>query len=185
MGKLLVYNFVTTNGYYKGPNEDVSWSHRGGKEENEYAEEGAQSEGVLIFGRVTYQMMAAYWPSPMALQNDPVIADGMNRSQKIVFSRTMKKADWNNTRIVKEDLIGEIKKLKQAGKNLTLLGSGSISAQLAQAGLIDEYQIMIHPVLLGGGSSLYHSLDHPVELQLTNSRIMKSGVVLLCYQPKR
>jgi dihydrofolate reductase len=116
MGKLSVFNFITLNGFYKGPNNDISW-HRHGAEENEFASEGLKSGSILLFGRVTYEMMAGYWPTPLAAQNDPSTAEGMNNSEKIVFSRTLKNAKWNNTRIISVNLIEEVKKLKKNGKD--------------------------------------------------------------------
>jgi len=184
MGRLIAFNFTTLNGYFKGPHDDISWNHHNTGEENDYAKEGAGSGSTLIFGRVTYEMMAAYWPSANALENNPDVAKGMNKSEKIVFSRTLKKADWNNTRIVKNNIAEEIKKLKQVpGKNMTVLGSGSIVSQLAEQGLIDEYQIMVNPVALGDGTPLFNGIQHPLQLKLTSSRVFKSGVVLLIYQP--
>jgi len=184
MGRLTTFNFTTLNGYFKGPQDDISWSMHKQGEENDYASEGANSASTLIFGRVTYQMMAAYWPSADALKNNPEVAQGMNNSEKIVFSRTLKKADWNNTRIIKNNIVEEIKKLKEVpGKNLTILGSGSIISQLAEAGLIDEYQIMLYPLALGDGTPLFKGIQHPLNLALTGSRVFKSGSVLLSYRP--
>ncbi len=183
MAKLGVFNFVTLNGYYKGTNEDISW-HRHGGEEKTYSEEGAKSESILLFGRITYQMMAGYWPTALAAKNDPVVANGMNKSEKIVFSRTLKKVDWNNTRIVSENLVDEVKKLKRKrGKDLTILGSGSIVTQLAEAGLVDEYALMLDPVALGAGTPLFTGLKRKLNLKLTSTRPFKSGVVLLTYEP--
>jgi dihydrofolate reductase len=183
MRKLTVFNFVTLNGYYKGPKEDISW-HRHGAEENEYAAEGLRSGSTLLFGRVTYEMMASYWPTPAAIKNDPIVAEGMNKADKIVFSRTLKKAEWSNTRLVKDNILEEIKKMKQQpGKDMTLLGSGSIATQLAEHGLIDEYQIMVDPVVLGEGTPIFKGIKHKLDLQLISTRTFKSGVVLLSYQP--
>lgn len=183
MARLGVFNFVTLNGYYKGSNEDISW-HRHGAEESAYAAEGANSDSILLFGRITYQMMASYWPTPQAMKDLPEVAKGMNRSEKIVFSRTLKKADWNNTRIINENMIEEVKKLKkQAKSDMTILGSGSIVSQLADAGLIDHYQIMVDPVALGAGTTLFHGIKRTLGLRLTSTRTFKSGVVLLVYQP--
>jgi dihydrofolate reductase len=183
MATLGVFNFITLNGYYKGPNEDISW-HRHGAEESEYAAEGANSESILLFGRITYQMMASYWPTPMAAKNDPVVAEGMNKAEKIVFSRTLRKADWSNTKLVKDDMIEEVKKLKRHGKkDITILGSGSIVTQLAEAGLIDNYQIMVDPVVLGAGIPMFEGLKQKLDLKLTSTRAFKSGVVLLTYKP--
>src|SRR6267378_4424042 len=176
MGKLGAYNFVTLNGYIKGPNEDISW-HKHGAEESEYAAEGANSGSMLLFGRVTYEMMASYWPTPDAMKNMPVVAAGMNNSDKIVFSRTLKKAEWNNTRLVKDNMVEEIKKLKLSGKDMTLLGSGSIITQLAEHGLIDEYLIMVDPIALGDGTPIFKGLKHPLYLKLTKTKTFKSGVI--------
>ena len=182
MGKVRVFNFVTLNGYFKGPNGDLSW-HRHGEEENEYAAGMLKSGNTLLFGRVTYEMMAGYWPTPNAIKNDPIVAEGMNNSDKIVFSRTLKKAGWNNTRIVKDNIEEEVKKMKQMpGKDMTLLGSGTILVRFAEQGLIDEYQIMVDPVALGDGTPIFKNIKHKLELKLTNTRTFKSGVVLLCYR---
>jgi len=183
MRKVIVFNFVTLNGFYKGPKRDISW-HRHGVEENEYAVENLKSGNTLLFGRVTYEMMASYWPTPIAIKNDPIVAEGMNNADKIVFSRTLKKAEWNNTRLMKTNMVKEIKKMKQmSGKDMTLLGSGNISTQLANQGLIDEYQIMIDPVVIGNGTPLFKDIKNKLDLKLTRTRTLKSGVVLLCYQP--
>ena len=177
------FQFLTLNGYFKGPGNDISW-HRHGEEESDFAAAGAQSGSILLFGRITYQMMAGFWPTPEAQQTMPEVAEGMNRSEKIVFSRTLQKAEWHNTRIISNNIEAEVKKLKkESGKDLTILGSGSILTQLAAAGLIDTYQVMIDPVALGGGTSYLSGLPHKLDLQLTGSRTFKSGVVLLTYQP--
>ena len=185
MRKLTVFNFITLNGYYKGPGGDISWHKQiTGEEESEYAKKGAQSGSVLLFGRVTYEMMAGYWPTPAALQQNPGVAEGMNRSEKIVFSKTLKSADWNNTTLVKDDLVTAVKRLKQQpGGPMTILGSGSIAAPLAAEGLIDEYQFMLDPLALGSGTSIFNGLQQQLNLQLKDTKVFKSGIVLLCYQP--
>ncbi|MBC7875066.1 MAG: dihydrofolate reductase [Ferruginibacter sp.] len=185
MGKLVVYNFVSLNGCFKGPNEDISWAKSGSNEEKEFAAGNLQSGNILLFGRVTYEMMAGYWPTAAALKNDPIVAEGMNTAEKIVFSRTLKKAEWNHTRIVRDKMEEEIKKLKQvAGKDMTLLGSGSIVTQLTEMGLVDEYQVMVHPVAIGGGTPLLKDIHQKLDLVLINTKTFKSGVVLLSYSPK-
>jgi dihydrofolate reductase len=186
MRKLSVFNFTTMNGYCKGPNGDISWHQHGNGEEAEFAREGAGSGSTLLFGRVTYEMMARVWPSPDAIKNMPEVAEGMNKADKIVFSMTLKKAEWNNTRLVKDNMVEEVRKMKQMpGKDMTILGSGSIITQLAEAGLIDEYQFMLDPIALGAGTSLFQSMRNPLNLKLTSSRIFKSGTVLLNYAPIR
>lgn len=184
MGKLTVFNFISLNGFYKGDNEDISW-HKHGGEESAYSEENLQSGSILLFGRVTYQMMENYWPTPMAAEAFPKVAEGMNQAVKIVFSKTLKKVKWNNSRLVK-DLIIEVKKLKKVpGKKLTLLGSGSILAQLAEENLIDEYQFMIDPVAIGKGTPAFKNIKHNLTLKLKATKVFKSGVVLLTYRPSK
>ena len=182
MRKLSVFIFVSLDGYYKGLNEDISW-HRHGAEENQYAADMLEAEHILLFGRKTYEMMAGYWPSEMALQNDPEVAQGMNSAQKIVFSSSLQKASWENTTVMNGDLVSEIENLKaQPGPQLHLLGSGILLTQLAAAGLIDEYQIMTDPVAIGQGTSIFEGLSQPLNLQLQSSRTFGSGTVLNVYR---
>jgi dihydrofolate reductase len=185
MRRVTVFNFVTLNGYYKGPNGDISWHrHGGGEDEAAFAKEGAGGGNTLLFGRVTYEMMARVWPSPDAIKNMPEVAEGMNKADKVVFSMTLRKAEWNNTRLVKGDLVEEVQKMKQqAGKDMTILGSGSIITQLAEAGLIDEYQFMVDPLALGGGTPLFQGMRRVLDLELTGTRAFKSGRLLLNYRP--
>ncbi len=182
MRKLASFTFITLNGFFQGAPGDISW-HVHGAEENQYAADALKGEGVLVFGRVTYQMMASYWPTPLAKQNDPKVAEGMNRAQKIVFSNTMKKADWANTKLISGDIVEETRKLKKmSGPGMVILGSGSVVAQLADAGQIDEYQIMVDPVALGHGSPLFTNIKKKLDLELTGTKAFKSGVVLLTYR---
>ncbi|MGH2565470.1 MAG: dihydrofolate reductase family protein [Ginsengibacter sp.] len=186
MQKLSMFNLVTLDGYFAGQGGDISWHMDAvDKEFHEFAVKNSSSGSTLIFGRVTYELMASYWPSKDALKNDPIIAKGMNTSPKIVFSRTLKKADWANTRLVKDDMPGEIRKLKkQPGKGLTILGSGSIVAQLTEQGLIDEYQIMLVPIIIGKGKTLFEGVKNKLLLKLTDSYTFGNGSVLLYYKSK-
>jgi dihydrofolate reductase len=184
MGKLSVFNFMTLNGYFKGPNDDISWHQHGNPEEGEFAAEGAQSGSIILFGRKTYEMMASFWPTPEAAKSMPEVADGMNKSEKIVFSRTLKKANWNNTRIVSDNIVEEIKKLKTSSKkDMTILGSGSILTQLAEAGLVDTYMLMVDPLALGEGTPIFKGIGQKIELKLIETKSFKSGTVLLTYHP--
>jgi len=184
MRKLIVFNFVTLNGFFKGPNGDISWSMHGDPEDAAYAAESLQSDGILLFGRITYEMMASYWPTREAMKNDPVVAKGMNQSEKIVFSKTLKKADWNNTKLITDNIIEETKKLKkQSAKDLAILGSGSIVTQFAEHSLVDEFQFMVNPIALSDGGTIFKGISGQLNLKLTNSRVFKNGKVLLCYQP--
>lgn len=182
MRKLGVFNFITANGFYKGDQEDISW-HRHGQEEGEYAAEGAQSENVLLLGRKTYDMMASFWPTEAAMQQMPDVADGMNKSQKFVFSRTMTSAAWVNTTVINQDIVKFVDVLKKSeGNDITILGSGSIVTQLSEARLIDEYQLMVDPVVLGSGTPLFQGLNAKLDFKLSHSKVFRSGVVLLVYK---
>lgn len=182
MRKLKSFIFISLDGFYKDKEGDTNW-HNHGEEENEYAAQALRAGDTLLFGRVTYEMMESYWPTSMAISNDPVIAEGMNKADKIVFSRTLKKAGWNNTTLIKDDLIEGIKKIKNTpGADLTLLGSGSIFVRLAEQGLIDEIQLMVDPVVLGSGTPLFNGIHGRLNMKLISSKTFKSGVVLLCYK---
>ncbi|SDH43850.1 dihydrofolate reductase [Dyadobacter soli] len=182
MGKLIAYNFTTLNGYFKGPDNDISW-HRHGEEESAFSADSLEAKATLLFGRVTYEMMASFWPTPAAIENMPEVAKGMNEAEKIVFSTTLESTDWENTTIIQEDLVEAVRKLKAIpGKVMTILGSGSIIAQLAEARLIDEYQFMIDPVAIGEGTPSFQGLTEKLDLKLVGHRVFKSGVVLLSYE---
>lgn len=181
MAKLSVYNFVSLDGYYKSIDGDISW-HTHGEEEHEFSIEQLSKDHILMFGRVTYELMADLWPTKEAVAMAPIVAKGMNDAEKIVFSRTMGRADWNNTRIIKDNMIAEVELLKRTSpKDMTILGSGNVLTQLADAGLIDEYQIMIDPKLIGDGVSMFKGLTKHIPLQLVDTKVFKSGIVLLRY----
>jgi dihydrofolate reductase len=114
----------------------------------------------------------------------PAVAEGMNSLPKVVFSKTLNQASWNNTTLLKGDLAAEMRKMKQApGEDMVILGSGSIVSQLAQEGLIDEYQIVVNPVILGKGRTMFDSVKEKLRLKLTKTRAFGNGNVLLCYEP--
>lgn len=183
MRKLIVFNLVTVDGYFAGEGGDISW-HRVDEEFQELAMQASNSGNILLFGRRTYQLMAGFWPTPEAIRDDPVVAAGMNKAEKIVFSRTLDQAEWHNTRLVKEGMVAEVRRLKeQADKDLTVLGSGSIVAQLAEEGLIDEYHILVNPVALGQGKSMFAGVRERVNLRLIDTRVFGNGNVLLRYEP--
>lgn len=183
MAKLFAFNFLTLNGFFKGTNEDISW-HRHEKEQNEFAAENLQAAGnILLFGRVTYEMMAGYWPTPAAMEHDPFMAERMNTARKIVFSKTLKSANWNNTTLMKDNIEEEVLLLKKQDKDMAILGSGTIITQFAEQGLIDEYHIMIDPVAIGKGTCMFQNINQKLQLELVSTRTFKSGAVLLCYRP--
>lgn len=181
MGKLTVFNFISLNGFFQGPGGDTSWAHE--RPSDDYSSAAMKGESTLLFGRVTYEMMASFWPTPAGVQMSPEIAKKMNASEKVVFSRTLRKADWENTRIA-STLGEEIARLKAAGKNMTVLGSGSIVTQLAEQGLVDAYDIMVHPVALGAGTPMFHGAKKRIDLDVIATRQLKAGAVVLTLVPR-
>jgi dihydrofolate reductase len=186
MRKLIVFNHVSLDGYLQATTV-TSAGLTGGNDDPEYlafVAENAGGEGELLFGRVTYDLMVSYWPTPMASHNDPKVAEGMNRMRKVVFSKTLDTASWNNTQLVKSDLVAAVRKMKEApGPDMTILGSGTIIAQLAPAGVIDEYHLMLDPVILGRGRTMFEGIPDKLNLNLTKTRVFKNGKAHLIYQP--
>jgi dihydrofolate reductase len=182
MRKIIVSNFVSLDGYIEGPNKELDW-HIVDREFLEYAEEMLNSVDAILFGRITYQMMAAYWPTAEAKLSDPVIAAKMNELPKMVFSKTLHSVEWENSSLIKNNIKETVLKLKeQPGKDMVILGSGSIVSAFTQMGIIDEYRIIINPVILGAGKPHFAgSLDKKI-LKLTDVKRLSSGVVMLYYQ---
>lgn len=183
MRKLTVYNMLSIDGFVADINGDMSWAHRQDAETQEFASENAKRDGVLVFGRHTYDQMASFWPTPMAAQLMPGVAEGMNARQKIVFSRSLKKAEWKGTTVVQGDVSVEVPKLlAQSGPDLTVLGSANLVSQLARAGLVDVWSFLVHPVVLGEGLSPFEGLEKPLSLRRTSSRAFQNGAVLNTYE---
>lgn len=183
MRRISVFNNVSLDGFFTDAKNDMSWAHKHDEEWNAFASGNASGQGELLFGRVTYDMMAAFWPTPQAAQMLPHVAAGMNAMRKYVVSRTLDRAAWQNTTLVKGDLVAEATRLKeQPGPDLVILGSGSIVSQLTAAGLIDEYQIVLNPIVLGRGRTLFATVDRTLPLTLTKTRAFKNGNVVLWYE---
>ena len=184
MRRLLVFNSVTVDGYFTDQNGDMSWAHKQDDPEwNAFTAENAKSGGELLFGRVTYDLMASFWPTPAAAQMAPEIAEGMNKAPKVVFSKKLDEASWNNTRVIKGNLAEEIRKLKEApGDGLVLMGSGTIISQIALEGVIDEYQMIVNPLALGKGRTMFDGIEGKLNLTLTSTRAFQNGNVLLSYK---
>ena len=186
MRKVIASVFVTLDGYMVGPNEDMSWVL------NNFNEEMAQYEGdlmdsldTILLGRVTYEIMTNFWPT----HPEEPGADNMNTTPKIVFSKTLDKAEWGkwkNARVVKDHAAEEIAKLKQLpGKNMVIYGSANLVQGFSRLGLIDEYQLLLHPLVVGGGKRLFTDTPQPLGLTLLRTEVYKNGVVVLFYEPER
>jgi dihydrofolate reductase len=185
MRKLIMWNMVTLDGFFEGPKSwDLDWHNDvWGEELEQFSLEQLKSADMLLFGRVTYQGMANYWPSATG---EVEVANFMNNIPKVVFSRTLEKAEWNNTRLVKanaEDQVAELK--QQYGKDMLLFGSANLASSLMRQDLIDEYRLGINPVVLGGGNPLFKPNPDRMKMKLLEAKPLKSGCVILRYQPER
>jgi len=178
-----MWNLVTLDGFFEGPKSwELDWHDSvWGDELEKYSIEQSKSTGMLLFGRVTYEGMASYWPSQKG-----EIADFMNTIPKIVFSKTMKKAEWNNTTLVKGNALEEVAKLKrQPGKNMFVFGSANLSSTLLEHDLFDEINLALAPVILGRGNPLFKASPDRLKMKLLEARPLKSGGVILRYEPER
>jgi dihydrofolate reductase len=187
MRKIITTTWVTLDGFIAGPNEEMDWVIVD-EEMGKYEYDMVSSADTLLLGRTTYQSFAGSWPyvpdSPTADPGEKEYARKVNAMRKIVFSRTLPTVDWNNSILLKEVLPEAITKLKhEAGRDMLIYGSASIVQALTNHGLIDEYQILVHPVVLGSGKPLFQDIRERRKLQLVKTKTFPSGVVGLYYQP--
>ena len=176
-----MWNLMTLDGFFEGPEPwDLDWHNEvWGDELERFSIEQLASADVLVFGRVTYQGMAAYWPNASG-----EVAERMNSIAKIVFSRTLKTAVWTNTTLIRELDAEGVRRLKEEGDGAALVfGSGAFSAALMQADLFDEYRLLVAPVVLGAGTPLFGRGLPRRRLGLLEARALGSGAVLLRYAP--
>jgi dihydrofolate reductase len=181
MRKLIMWNVVTLDGFFEGGHSwALEWhKHVWGEELERFSIEQLRTADMLFFGRVTYEGMAAYWKTATG-----EVAEFMNRLPKIVFSRQLERADWNNSALVKEDVIGTVERLKQAGNgNIFVFGSADLSAYLMQNGVFDEYRLALAPVVLGSGKTLFGRNLAEMKWKLLEARPLSSGCVILRYEP--
>ena len=182
MRKLIQWNLLTLDGYFEGEKKwQLDFHHYfWGKEMEAFSIEQLKSADMLLFGRITYEGMAAYWQKAT-----DEVAGYMNHVPKVVFSRTLDRADWTNTRLVKDDAMGAVRELKsQDGRNLFVFGSGDLCAQLAENGLFDEYRIGLFPVIQGKGKTLFGRGMSQIKLELMEAQPLSTGVVILRYKPR-
>ncbi|MGX5820733.1 dihydrofolate reductase family protein [Chitinophaga lutea] len=184
MARLSAFIFLTINGFYKGPHEDISW-HPHDSEGDELAVNSMQDGHILLFGRRTYELMASFWPTQAAAAEFPLVAAGMNASDKYVCSNTLQKAGWDKTNILRGDAVEAVRNLKAtADRDITILGSGELTTALLAAGLMDNLSLMIDPVAIGAGTTLFGGMGVPAHLLLTSTRVFSNGAILLNYTPE-
>jgi dihydrofolate reductase len=195
---VVVSTFVSLDGYMVGSNEDISWVAEGFDPEmgTDIAEHMSSRSDLFVFGRVTYEIFAAYWPHavpyepgdelrPAEGKEDPRIIRALNELPKVVFSRTLTSPKWHNARVVRDGLAEEISRLKQEpGKAISVQGSASVVQALARADLVDEYRLYLHPVLLGDGKPLFADGTDRQDLELAGTKPYANGVVAMTYRRK-
>lgn len=177
-----MFNLVTLDGYFEGSQKwDLAW-HNVDQEFDKFSVDQLSDAGGLIFGRVTYEGMASFWQSAVALEIDPVAARLMNALPKYVFSKTLKSVAWENTNLVSGDAVDELQRLKaEPGKDLFVFGSADLSFTFIKNHLIDEYRLMVNPIILGMGVPLFKTNGEPNKLKLIQTRSFENGNVLLYY----
>jgi dihydrofolate reductase len=176
--KVIVSNVASLDGFFETPDKKLDFVVLD-EEFFDYAKAMLRAADTLLFGRATYQHMANHWPSAPADE----IADKMNSLPKVVFSRTLQTVEWKNSRLVKGNAAEEVSRLKQLpGKDMVVLGSATIASSLLQVGLVDEYRVILQPVLLGSGTPLFKDVTKRIQLKLISAKAFGSGVVLLSYQ---
>jgi dihydrofolate reductase len=186
MRNVVSFTHISLDGFAAGPNGELDWISFD-QELEKYAEGVVSSVGAALYGRVTYHMMESYWPTvltnPSSTKHDIDHANWVEKIPKFVFSRSLEKVEWNNTRLIKDNFAEEITKLKQQpGKDLVIFGSPHLSQLFARMGLIDEYQLTVNPVILGQGIPLFKDIKDQTKLKLLESKTFNSGVLGLHYQ---
>ena len=178
-----MWELAMLDGFFEGTKSwDIDWhNYAWGEELEQLSTEQLKSVGFLLFGRVTYEGMTGYWSTQQG-----EIADFMNSLPKIVFSRTLEKADWSNTRLVNKNAEEEVTKLKQeSGKDMFIFGSANLSSTFLQGGLVDEIRICIVPVVLGAGNPLFKPSPSRIKFKLLQARPLKTGGVIVRYEPEK
>jgi dihydrofolate reductase len=185
MRKLVVSMNLTLDGFMCGPDDELDWHFQAwsGQMGQMLAEELGKADTILL-GRITYCAMAAYWPKPanaLSLSRDDLaFADMMNSYSKVVFSKTLKKTNWNNSRLIKGRITQSVREMKtSAGKNIIIYGSGQLVGELARENLVDQFVFWLHPVVIGKGKSFFTLFNKQLNLCLIEQRAFQSGVVLL------
>jgi dihydrofolate reductase len=176
-----MWNLMSLDGYFESKPWGLDFHEQAwGEELERFGLDQMATADTLLFGRATYEGMASYWPT----STEQPTADRMNEIAKIVFSRTLDRVTWNNTRLVRGPAEEEVARLKQQeGGDMLIFGSAELSASLMRAGLIDEFRLCLVPIVLGGGTPLFKPLPEPVNMTLVESHPLKTGGVILKYRP--
>jgi dihydrofolate reductase len=184
---------ISLDGFFEGKDHDISWHNAGGQEFNAFALDQNKNTGTFLFGRRTYDLMKSWWPTIEAKDADPEIAKMMNETPKVVVSTTRDSNVWENTTFIQENIVEEIKKLKDPpsheasegqDKDIMIFGSNELTVSLMKAGLVDEFRIMVNPIVLSEGTKLFAGLGEKHNLKLVKVQRFDNGNILLDYEPK-
>ena len=190
MGRLTSFTYVSVDGDYAGPHGDIDWFKDIPKDADfdAWSHSETKAASTLVFGRTTYEMMKSWWPTPQAMQADPHMAKVVNESPKIVFSRTLGEAQeaphWKNVTVVRDIDAKDVRKRMDRADSLTILGSGSVVQQLSTLGLIDEYALVVVPLVLGDGKRLFQDVEKK-SLMLLESRSFRNGLTVMRFEPRK
>lgn len=186
MGNIIMMNWVSIDGFYADENGGIDWILRDPEVDKATHGVGQGQADTMLCGRITYQEMESFWPQAALDPNLPAgvkaMADEVNGMKKVVFSHTLTGVTWENSRLVRDDLVGEVKRLKaESNSEMMLFGSGTVVRQLTDAGLIDDYVLIVTPVILGKGKALFTDVTK-LDLKLMSAKSFDSGNVLLHYR---
>jgi dihydrofolate reductase len=189
MRKIFLFMMVSLDGYFEGPDHDLSWHHVD-SEFNDFAQEQMKEADTILFGKRTYQLMESFWPSKAGLEDDPEVAHLMNETPKVVVSSSLKSVKetkiWKHVRLIDNNVEDQIRSLKkQKGGDIILLASSNLCISLLAWELLDEIRIMINPVVIGKGTPLFQGIMRKVNMKLIKERKFGNGNVLLTYQPQK
>jgi dihydrofolate reductase len=187
MRKVISFMHVSLDGFVTGPRNEMDWIIM----DDEIFRDATDLDetDTALYGRVTYQMMESYWPTVLANSSSTKIelqhAEWVEMANKIVFSSTLEKVEWNNSRLIKENIVEEVNKLKQRpGKNMMIFGSPTLTHSFMHWNLIDEYKLYVNPVILGNGTLLFENVVQRIHLNLLSEKKYRSGVIGLRYEAK-
>lgn len=187
--RLYVSMIVSLDGFIEGPNRELDWFLDGDPQFGRYCDEMIDSVGMALYGRRSYELMLSYWPNAEREARsaaDLAFARKMNALPKIVLSRTLEHAEWNNTRIVRDRVAETIADLKrEPGKPLVAWAGAGLVETLSRHELVDEYRLIVHPVILGGGTPLFRNVEQRKRLKLVRTSQLGADLTLLCYEPVR
>jgi dihydrofolate reductase len=185
--RLFVSMLVSLDGFIEGPNRELDWFIDGDPQFEQYCDEMLDSVGLALYGRRSYELMLSYWPNAEANPRSPAdlaFARKMNALPKLVVSRTLERATWNNTRVLNDRIPETLTELKQQpGKPIVAWAGAGLVATLTELGLVDEYRLIVHPVLLGKGTPLFQGIDARKTLRLIRTTQLGQNLTVLCYEP--